>query len=80
MPEDRLRALADPSAARITVSMDLKDNDYGKGFGAFVSVSITCEQTQDAMDEAYVLASETSSRMVADAHALALETFRRTRE
>lgn len=80
IPEDRLREIADPAAARITVSMDLKDNNYGSGFSAFVSVSITCEQTRETMDEAYGLASDMASRMVADAHQLALETFRRSRE
>jgi hypothetical protein len=46
LPPDDLKTLVHQMKSfndpRVTVSMDMKDNNFGKGFGAFVSISLSC--------------------------------------
>ena len=58
----QMKSFSDP---RITVSMDMKDNNFGKGFGAFVSVSLSC--SEDDMVATYQAASEMTAELVEDA-------------
>lgn len=80
MPKkDWLAALAAPDAARVTASMDIKDNDHGQGFGAFVSVTLACHQNEDSIREAHGSASALVREFVVDTHKMALEAYKATR-
>jgi hypothetical protein len=78
MPSDRLAELIGDGDARISVSMELKDSDFGTGFGAHVSVSLACAQEESSMNEAAELAMDLASTYVQDAHEVAHAAFKRT--
>ena len=75
-PEDiptlvhQMKSFSDP---RVTVSMELKENNFGKGFGAFVSVSLSC--AEDDVLNTYAAASEMTAELVEDAFKKAHATF-----
>jgi uncharacterized protein YhfF len=78
MPRDTLVALVGNGQARVTCSVGLKDADYGNGFEAFCSVQLTCNQDQDTVAAAQVLALELVESRVADAFEVAHGLFERT--
>ena len=49
---DRFERLIGDGNAKITVGMDAGEKNYGNGFGMFLSISLTCGQTEDEIDEA----------------------------
>ena len=79
MPKDSLKGLDDTGAARVTISMEMKDNDYGRGFGAFASVSLACRQDKDTVEQAYAEASDLAAAFVHEAFLLAGERYQQVR-
>ena len=79
VPKDMLKGLDDTGAARVTISMEMKDNDYGRGFGAFASVSLACRQDKDTVEQAYAEASDLAAAFVHEAFLLAEERYRALR-
>jgi len=58
MARDELEQLVGDGNARVTVSLGLKDSDYGNGFEAFCSVSLACNQDRESVVAAQALAQE----------------------
>lgn len=58
MSKNELAELIGDGDTRITISMALKDSDYGTGFEAFCAVQLTCEQDRDTIEIAQNLAAE----------------------
>ena len=58
MERDNVSELIGDGNARVTVSMDLKDSDFGSGFSGFVSVSLACNQDDETIEEAASIAQE----------------------
>ena len=79
MPKDSLKGLDDTGAARVTISMEMKDNDYGRGFGAFASVSLACRQETDTVEQAYAEASDLAAAFVHEAFLLAGERYQQVK-
>jgi hypothetical protein len=79
MPANSLKSLDDTGAARVTISMEMKDNDYGRGFGAFASVSLACRQDSNTVEQAYAEASDLAAAFVHEAFLLAEERYRALR-
>jgi len=75
LPPDALRSLDAAGAARVTVSMDMKDNNYGNAFGAFVSVSLACRQDEPTVREAYEVAAMLVQEMITGAHRMAGDAY-----
>lgn len=50
---DRFEDLIGDGNAKVTVGMDAGEKDYGNGFGMFLSVSLTCDQTEDGLDDGF---------------------------
>lgn len=64
---DPLRALMlNGTEARVTASMDMKDNNYGKGYGAHVSVALTCAQDEEAVSDALAAAAAVAEENLPD--------------
>ena len=75
MPKDSLKGLDDAGAARVTISMEMKDNDYGRGFGAFASVSLACRQDEATVGQAYAEATALAAEFVQEAFGIAGERY-----
>ena len=79
MPKDSLKGLDDTGAARVTISMEMKDNDYGRGFGAFASVSLACRQDEATVGQAYAEATALAAEFVQEAFTLAGDRYQQLR-
>jgi len=44
--------------ARVSVSLDMSDKNYGTGIGAMVTVQLSCNQDNKTIKKAHSLASE----------------------
>ena len=75
MPRDTLTRLVGDGLSRVTCSLGLKDSDYGNGFEAFCTVQLTCNQDDDTVRAAQVLAQELGAERMADAFEAAPELF-----
>jgi len=67
MARDSLSELIGDGDAKVSVGLELKDKDMGSGFGAFVNVSLSCDQTEKNVQAAAGLAMELAEEFVADA-------------
>lgn len=77
MSRDQYAALVgEHGDARISTSMELKDSDFGTGFGCHVTVSLTCEQETDKIEEAGDLSARLAAEYVAAGFQLALDVFK----
>jgi hypothetical protein len=79
MARDSVAELVGDGHSKVSVSMELKDKDMGSGFGAFVTVSLTCDGTESALDAASRIAMELSKEYVTEAHDMAREAYEETR-
>lgn len=78
MPSDRLaRLIGDGHAARVSASMELKDSDFGTGFGAYVTVTLACHQEESTVEEAIEVASDLAGEYVKDAYDIAHAAFKK---
>lgn len=71
MAKDHLNNLIGEGDARVSVSYNLKDGEFGRGFGAHVSVSLVCDQRQSSVRNAYDHASELAEDFTNEAFARA---------
>ena len=78
MPRDKLEALVGDGQARVTCSFDLSDKDFGAGFGAHCSVSLTVNQSEDDVDRAADIASSLACRYTEEAVGVATALFQST--
>ncbi len=67
MPRDKLRDLVGDGNARVACSFELADKDFGNGFGAHCTVSLTCNQSEEDVERAADLASSLAVRFTSDA-------------
>ena len=75
MPTDILKDLVGDRAARVTVSKDMKDSDFGTGFGAFVTVSLACDQSDQGVRDGFFMADGLSDEFVEQAFRSAYQVF-----
>jgi hypothetical protein len=78
LPPDELRALVGDGNAKIVVGMDLKESDYGTGFSAFVSVTLTCNQDMETIWLAHGLAEKLASELCSESYVAAKKVFNET--
>ena len=78
MPRDKLNDLIGDGNARVTCSFELADKDFGNGFGAHCTVSLTCNQTERDVEDAADLASSLVARFTAEAVDTAEGLYRAT--
>lgn len=62
--QDRYKSLIGDGLSKVTVGRDLGEKDFGSGGGVIVSVTLTCDQSEQSVNAAIALAHE-----VADNHA-----------
>lgn len=58
---DAYKALIGDGKARVTVSKELSESDYGNGGKIMVSVSLTCDQSYNAVNGAISLANQVAT-------------------
>lgn len=75
MPSDRVARLIGSGDSKVAVSLELKDKDMGSGYGAFVTVSLTCDGSEEGVDEAAELALGLANAYVQDAFQVARNTY-----
>jgi len=74
-----LQRLVGDAKASVTVSREISDKDYGSGISAHVSVSLSCNQDQATVVDAFNAAKELSGTMVEDAFNEAAESYTQNR-
>ena len=67
MGRDRLHELIGDGGARVTCAFDLSDKDFGSGFSAHCSVSLTCNQDERDVARAADIASSLAVRFTTEA-------------
>lgn len=75
MDRDTLAGLVGDGDARVTASLELKDSNFGTGFGAHVSVSVSVDQTEDSVEAGFGIALDLASDFVAEAFEQAHSRF-----
>lgn len=63
-----LKTIIGDGKARVTVSKELSEKDYGNGGSVFVSVTMTCDQSQDMIDTAAGWAGFHAEKNVVEQH------------
>jgi hypothetical protein len=56
--QDRFQQVVGNGLSRVSVSRDFSEKDYGNGGGVSVTVSLTCDQSENGVNPAIVLANE----------------------
>ncbi len=59
--KDRFKSLVGDGLAKVTVSKDLGEKDFGSGGGVVVSVTLTCDQSESGINSAIALANEVAT-------------------
>jgi hypothetical protein len=54
--QDYYKSLLGDEKAKVTVMRDLGEKDFGSGGGVAVNITLTCDQSQDAVQKAIGLA------------------------
>lgn len=54
--QDQFQALVGDGKARVSVGRDLANKDFGNGGGVLVNVTLTCDQSQPAIQQAIHMA------------------------
>ena len=67
MPMDKIAKLVGDADARVTTSLDMADKKFGRGFGAHVSVSLSCEQDKKTLDKAAEISLDLAGEYLDDA-------------
>jgi hypothetical protein len=75
MSSNEIADLVGDGNAKVSVSFGMADKDYGTGFDAHVTVSLTCDQQADIIGFAYEAASEVASDMIREAALQAKELW-----
>lgn len=75
MSANEISDLVGDANARISVSYGMSDKDYGNGFDAHVSVSLSCDQEEAIIGFAYEAASGVAQEKMRDAILKAKELY-----
>jgi len=75
MGTDEVQDLLGDGNAKVSVSFGMSDKDYGRGFDAHISVSLTCDQDRGVIEFAYEAASDLASDMCAEAFQKAKDMY-----
>lgn len=75
MRKDELEDLVGDGLAKVTCSVGIKDSDYGNGFEAFCSVTLTCNQDRGSVKEAQELTQELLDGAVQSAFGAAHDAY-----
>lgn len=67
MAQDALEQMVGDGLARVTCSLGIKDSNYGRGFEAFCTVQLTCNQDSKTVRGAQALAEELAAKGMEDA-------------
>lgn len=78
LAKDAAKQLIGDGLARVSTSLELKDSSFGKGFGVFVTVSLACDQSEKALQDAHAIALGLAEEFTGQAYANARELFRTT--
>lgn len=76
MARDELEDLVGDGNAKVTCSMGIKDADYGNGFEAFCSVTLTCNQDRRSVRDAQKLGQDLLDGAMQQAFEAAHETYK----
>lgn len=80
MENDEIDDLVGDGNAKVSVSFGMSDKDYGTGFDAHVSVTLTCDQDKEIVGFAYESASQVAADMIKDAISQARALFEQYEE
>jgi hypothetical protein len=75
LARDELERVLGDKEAKVTTSLNMNDKNFGNGFGAMVSVTLTCGQERRSMDEANALALDLTASYLSDAFKTAQELY-----
>lgn len=75
MSAKEISDLVGDGKAKVTVSYGMSDKDFGNGFDAHVSVSLSCDQDADIIGFAYESASEVAQDMMRESFSAAKELY-----
>ena len=68
--QDAYQALIGNGLAKVQVGRDMAEKDFGNGGGVFVNVTLTCDQSQGAINQAVQLAHQLAEGAVVHYHGL----------
>lgn len=72
---DALKQLIGDGQAKVTASKELSHKDYGNGGSVFVSVTLTCDQSQVCIDAAANWASYFAEKNAVEQHSKLTQTL-----
>ena len=75
MTTEELVDLVGTADSKISVSMGMSDKEYGNGFDAHVSVTLSCSQTKEDLTFAYDAARGIAEECLRDAFIKAKEIY-----
>lgn len=75
MPQEELKQLLGDGTARVSTSLELRDKNMGSGYGAFVTVTISCDSAQDSIDRAAEIGRNLAQEYVEEALDAAEESY-----
>jgi hypothetical protein len=64
MPQSELARILGDGNARVSVSKNLKDADYGRSYSAHVTVTLTSHQDEETLRKAHALADDLAQEFV----------------
>jgi len=67
MSSDDVTNMVGDGNARVSVSLGMAEKDFGNGYDAHVSVSLTCDQDSKIIEIAFEAASDMVSEMILEA-------------
>jgi hypothetical protein len=75
MATSEIKDFIGDAGARISVSLGMSDKNYGTGFDAHVSVTLTCDQDADVIGFAHEAASEIVAEKILEVMDVARELW-----
>lgn len=80
MSRDAFTDLVGDGNGRISVTMNRKDMDFGTGFGASVTTSLTCDQSAEGLEDGFMLAKGLTLQYLDDAYGEIEDTFQKDKK
>lgn len=78
MARDELRRLLGDENAKVAMSANMGESDYGTGYGVHVTVTLTCDQSVEKVEEAMEVAKGIALEQLQISFAEAQEMFEDT--
>ena len=76
MSGDEVQDMVGDGNAKVSVSFGMSDKDFGNGFDAHISISLTCDQDREMIEFAYEAASDLAAEMCAGAFQKAKDLYK----